>query len=201
MSAQRATMDPTLRRRRIGALIVAVLIAVPSYVLLNRGSGSTISAEDYQRAATDPAAALRVLSHRITSPQQGIEVLYPSGWRGELVNGGVRVTSDDNATGVLVSPRGTAAQATSVLKAAVSGISASLQGAKATYPRRQTPIAGRPAGEAVVTGTRNGARLRILVAVVRGGRVSYVITVLAPPGGGQVGIANLILVRGLTLSG
>jgi hypothetical protein len=187
--------------------LIIALIAVPIYFLFVNDDGSRTSqkasnpsADELRRAATDPAAALKLLSHRVAAPQQGIEVLYPNGWRGDVVNGAVRVTSNDDSTGIAITTKGTARQAKSVFRVAVRGVRGGFRGAKVTYPRRQPPIAGLPAGEAIITGVRNGVRQSLLLAVARGARVSYVITFLAH-GAGQLGIANLIFVRGVTLSG
>lgn len=187
-------------------MVITALIAVPVYMLFIRddeggGSSKSPNGSALLGAAHDPAKAGQVLVQRIGDHKLGIELRYPSDWRGRLDHGFVRVTSPAKTTVISISAKATASQARSLFKAAVTGVSKDLNGAKLTYDRDPAPIAGLPSAQAVVTGKQGKASRTALVAVARGKKRSYLVTVLAPQGGGEAGVANLILVRGLALTG
>jgi hypothetical protein len=182
--------------------VIAVLIAVPVYMLFIRDDGGSKapSTSELVQAVRDPAKAAQVLEQRIGDQAQGIEVRYPADWRGRLDQGTVRVNSVDDDTILSVAAKAKASQSQALFAVAVKGVAADLKGAKVRYSAKPAPIAGLRAAQAVITGTQKGEPRTALVAVARGKKHAYLVTVLSP-GGGDAGVANLILVRGLTLSG
>ncbi len=185
-------------------MVITALIVVPLYMLFIRDDGKDKEAPSQSalvEAAKDPAKAAAVLEQRIGDHKQGIDIRYPSDWRGQVDQGTVRVTSPDQTTAIAVSAKAGAPQAKSLFKAAVDGASADFKNAEVSYAQKPTPIAGLPSAQAVIKGSQGGAPRTALVAVVRGTQRSYVVSVLAPAQGGDVGVANLILVRGLRLTG
>ncbi len=204
--AARRKSQPSRRRvvARRGAAAVAIvaMIAVPGYLLFVDDESS--KDEDLVDAAADPGKAAKVLSEITGAAVQGIAIQFPSDWTGTSAKGVVRVTSEDKSTHLAVTSRGKAADATQIFKQAVQGIALSLKGAKVSFipTKKQKPIAGLPAAGAVVLGRlNNGTQRNVFVSVVRGRQRAYVVTILTPENGGQLGIANLILARGLTLTG
>ncbi len=144
----------------------------------------------------------KLLKHQVADARQGIQIRYPDGWTGEKVGQAVRVTSEDSSTGIGIVSKGVPGDFDKVFREAVAGIKGSLEKGKAKVSQQRLPIAGLPAQQAVVTGAdKSGSERSALVAVARGKGRNYVITVIAPAGGGQIGIANLILLRGLSLIG
>lgn len=179
------------------------MIAAPIYVLLIRddeeGGGSSAA---IVKAATDAVEAAKILTERVADKQQGIEIRYPDDWHGEKVEGAVRVFSDDDTTGIAVVSKGNASEAPQIFKQSVKSVKRGFKDVQTQVPTRQTPIAGLPAATAALTGTdRRGVSRSALLAVARGRNRAYVITVLSPPGGGgQLEVANLILIAGLKLT-
>jgi hypothetical protein len=190
-------------RRRLAIGVVAVLILIPVYMLFIRDEGSSKAPSDSAliEAAHDPAKAEQVLVQRIGDHEQGIEVDYPSDWRGQLDKGTVRVTSPDKTTVISVKAEAAATQAKSLFRAAVTGVAGDLKGAKVSFLKDPPAIAGLPSAQAVLTGKQGDKSRTALVAVARGKKHSYLVGVLATQGGGDAGVANLILARGLRLTG
>jgi hypothetical protein len=187
-------------------VVIAVLIAVPVYMLFLRGDGDDKAPSDSAllEATTDPDKAAQVLLHQIGDPQQGITLRYPSGWTPQTEAGVVRVTSDDG-TVIAVTSQGSASQAPAVFHEAVHGVSLGYVKPKQVTlvpAKKQPPIAGLPSAGAVVTGQlKTGGQRTTIVSVARGTRHAYVVSVSVLPDGGQLEAANLIVERGLTLSG
>jgi hypothetical protein len=190
-------------RRRLSIGVVAVLILIPVYMLFIRDEGSSKAPSDSGliEAAHDPSKADQVLVQSIGDHEQGIELHYPSDWQGQLDKGTVRLTSPDKTTAISVRAEAPATQATSLFKAAVTGVSKDLKGAKVSYIKDPPAIAGLPSAQAIVTGKEGNKSRTALLVVARGKKHSYLIGVLVPQGGGDAGVANLILARGLTLTG
>lgn len=179
------------------------MIVVPSYLLFFDDDDDPQGSELVE-AAADPNKAAKVLTESSADTKQGIRVNFPSDWTGKVVNRVVRVTSDESETAIAVFSRGGAVDAPGVFKQAVNGFRESLTSPKVTLvPGKQAkPIAGLPSAQAVIVGRdKGGVARRTFVAVARGKKRSYVITVVTPENGGEVVAANLILARGLTLSG
>jgi hypothetical protein len=177
-----------------------VLIALPVYMLFIRDSGDDGSSRSaLLDAARDPATAGAVLTQSTGDPKQGIVVRFPAGWKGKLADGAVRVTAPNNTTVLSVSAKGNAGNARTLFAAALEGIGADLKGAKVTYVKNPDPIGGLPSAQALVTGTRGKAKINAVVAVARGKKSAYLVSLIGPQGSDESAIANLVIARGLTL--
>lgn len=189
-------------RRAVAFAAIAALIGAPIYLLFIRDDSDDAESSALVRAVTDPEEAAKVLTQHIADKTQGIEARYPDDWKAEKVKGTVRLFSDDDSTGIGILSKGAATVAPATFKKTVNSIKTGFKNPTTEVPQQQVPIAGLPTATAVVRGTDGtGASRSALVAVARGKNRAYVITVLSPPGGGgQIGVANLILIHGLTLS-
>ncbi len=189
--------------RRLGALLlIAAMIAVPVYVFLTREDDELTDSEKAALdASADPAQTDKFLTQIGGDPKQGIEVRHPDDWTLQVKGKTVRLASMDRTTTLGITGEGKPQDAPAIFRSATDGAKKQLGAKKATFPGGRTKVSGLPTATAVVQGKAGGAKRSALIAVARGKKRSYVITVLAPTGGGQLGIANLILVRGLTLSG
>ena len=177
-----------------------VLIALPVYMLFIRDDGSGGSSDStLVQAVNDPAKAAEALPQDIGDDAQGIEIHYPADWQGQLDKGTVRVSSPDKGTAIAVVAGGSSGQAKGLFAAATNGVAADFQSPKITYAKEPGAIAGLPSAQAVIKGTQNGQARSVLIAVVRGAKRSYVVSVFTPSEGGDVGTANLIVARGLSL--
>jgi hypothetical protein len=205
-------VDPGSRRaqrRQIAALgVIAALIAVPLYMLVfhdDSGGGSSGAGEgDLVKAAKDPREAAKVLNQHVAEPKLGIAIRYPARWRGETADGAVRVRDSSTPTGLGIVSPGPAKDAKKIFRAAVGDTKASFKQAKVTFvpAAQQNPLAGLPTAGAVVRDTTSGPNGQsALVLVSRGKQRSYLTTVFSPPGGGDLPTAQLVLARGVTLSG
>ncbi len=193
-------------RQWLALAVIAVLIAVPVYMLFLRPDGSGTSSSDLAKAARDPAEAAKVLSQQAGDPGQGISVRFPPEWSGGEARGVVRLSSGDKTTSIAITSRGGARDAKTVFREAIAGVRSDFKSnATLRYisAKQQAPIAGLPSAAAVVTGAlKHGGPRTAQIFVARGKRRSYLITVLGPTGiGVQTGVVYLILGRGLTLTG
>jgi hypothetical protein len=190
-------------RRRLAIGVVAVLILIPIYMLFIRddSDSSPPTTRDLVEAAKSQSAADAVLVQAKGDHKQGIEIHYPSDWDGVLDKGTVRVTGPDKQTVVAVTAKAEASQSKALFRAAVNGVGVDFKDPKLTYAKHPGPISGLPSAQAFITGNVNGTPRKALVAVVRGRHRAYVVAVFVPANGGDAGTANLIISRGLVLSG
>jgi len=181
-----------------------VLIVVPVYVLFIRDDDSPPSDSELLGAAADPNKAAEVLLEQVSDAQQGITIRYPAGWHGDTEDKTVRVKSPDPKTVIAVTTGGPANQAPAVFQEAVRGVASSYEHPRVTLakPAEAKPISGLPSASAVISGKlKGGDNATTLLSVARGSHTAYVVSAIVPPNGGDIGVANLILQRGLTLSG
>jgi hypothetical protein len=170
----------------------------------DEGSNATGASSDLVKAATDPGAAAKVLIKQVADPKQGVTVRFPNDWEGDVDGPTVAVKDPGSTTSITITSPGPARDAKTIFRGAVKVVEKGFKGAKVSLipAAEQKPVAGLPAAGAVIRGQpAKGVKRNALVLVARGKKRSYVITVLTPPGGGQLGVANLIIARGLTLSG
>ncbi len=191
-------------RRRLALGVIAVLIVVPVYMLFIRDDDDPPPEPAVREAVNDPNKAAEILLDQAGDPQQGITVRFPDGWSSANENQVVRAKSADGRTVIAVTTGGPAAQAPKLFTKAVKGVSSSYTKPKvALIPsKEQPPIGGLPAAGAIVSGQlKGGGPGTTFVYVSRGSRRAYVVSALVPSDGGDLPTANLILTRGLTLSG
>jgi hypothetical protein len=191
-------------RRRLAIGVIAALILVPIYMLFIRDDNSSTSQSALSQAVNDPNKAAEVLLEQVGDPSQGITIRFPNGWNGVKVGSVVRAKSSDGRTVIAVTTAGPASQAPAIFKSAVDGISSSYEkpSVKLIPANQQPSIAGLPTAGAVVSGKlKGGAASTTLVSVVRSKRRAYVVSAIIPADGGELPTANLILSRGLILSG
>lgn len=179
-----------------------VFIVLPVYMLFVRDTDDDApSTSALVEAAKDPRAAADVLTQATGDREQGIEVRYPSDWKGRLEDGVVRVTGPNKSTVLAVAAKAKSSQARALFGKALEGIGADLKGAKVTYLKQPGPVGGLPSAQALVTGTRGKTPVAAVVAVAKGRKKAYVVSILGPKDSGETAVANLIMARGLTLSG
>ena len=184
--------------------VIALLIVVPVYMLFIRDGDSPPSDSELLGAAADPNKAAEVLLEQVSDAEQGITIRYPAGWHGDTEEKTVRVKSPDSKTVVAVTTGGPADKAPVVFKEAVRGVASSYEHPRVTLakPEQAKPVSGLSSASAIISGKlKGGDNATTLLSVARGRHTAYVVSAIVPPNGGDIGVANLILDRGLTLSG
>ncbi|MDX6616426.1 MAG: hypothetical protein QOD60_1517 [Solirubrobacterales bacterium] len=193
-------------RRRLAIGVIAAFILIPVYMLFIRDDGgSEPSQSALVQATQDPNKAAEVLLDQVSDPSQGITIRFPSGWTGERTGSIVRATSHEGKTAVAVTTGGPADSARTVFRDTTAAIAADYEKPKVSLvPARDAlHIAGLNTAGASVSGRlkKGGAQSTTLLYVVQGKRRAYVVSLITPQDATQLAAGNLILARGLTLSG
>jgi hypothetical protein len=146
-----------------------------------------------------------VLLEQVSDPSQGITIRFPNGWTGQKAGSTVRAKSGDGKTVVAVTTGGPADSARTVFRDTTAGISGDYRKPKvALIPAKdELHIAGLNTAGAVISGRlkKGGGESTTLLYVVQGKRRAYVVSLITPQDASQLAAGNLILARGLTLSG
>jgi hypothetical protein len=193
-------------RRRLAIGVIAAFILIPIYMLFIRDDGgSQPSQSTLVQAANDPNKAAEVLLEQVSDPSQGITIRYPGGWIGEKAGSTVRAKSGDGKTVVAVTTGGPADSARTVFRDTTAGISADYEKPKVSLvpAKDAVHVAGLNTAGAVITGRlkKGGGQSTTVLYVVQGKRRAYVVSLITPQDANQLAAGNLILARGLTLSG
>jgi hypothetical protein len=193
-------------RRRLAIGVIAAFILIPVYMLFIRDDGgSQPSQSTLVQAANDPNKAAEVLLEQVSNASQGITIRFPNGWSGQKSGSTVRAKSGDGKTVVAVTTGGPASSARTVFRDTTDGIAGDYEKPKVSLvPAKEAPrIAGLNTAGAVITGRlkKGGGQSTTLLYVVQGKRRAYVVSLITPQDANQLAAGNLILARGLTLSG
>jgi hypothetical protein len=199
-------VDRFRRRRRLAIGVVAALILIPIYMLFIRDDGnSQPSQSTLVQATNDPNKAAEVLLEQVSDPSQGITIRFPNGWTGEKAGSTVRAKSSDGKTVVAVTTGGPASSARTVFRDTTAGIAADYRKPKVSLvpAKDQVRISGLNTAGSIVSGRfkKGGGQATTLIYVVQGKRRAYVVSLITPQDANDLVAGNLILARGVTLSG
>ena len=160
--------------------MILAAIVVPAYILANRHLGGDPAPEDVVRGEVERRAA--GLTESLDDPKTGISARWPAAWDRRERDGAVAFRSPNAKMVISISTPAPARDADELRKGAISSIEEEYRKAKIQHGKGRT-IGGLPAKGAVINARqRSGDPARILVAVARGRKRSYLLQVVSAPG-------------------
>ena len=158
--------------------VVGLLVAVPITLLLRDGDGDEEpAANQTATTAQDPPET----GPGVEDSDLGVTYRIPGDWEESKEASAIRLRSPDSSAQVVIAAPAPAADADALLAQTLEAFEAQYEDVDVA-PGSGREIGGIEATGAVVQATRDGAELRILVAVVPGEERAYLVEVFTTAG-------------------
>lgn len=165
----------TIWRRRIALMVfVAFVVGVPLTIVLRD--------DDDKPASVRPTADAPRLSAGVKDPGLKVGYRVPKGWKEKKAASAIQLTSNDRSVLVAIAAPAGASERDRVLEDSLASIRTGYNGVE-IHPGSGKKVGGLDAkGAVVVARTKEGGKLRILVAAMKGRKRTYLVEVFTAAG-------------------
>jgi hypothetical protein len=164
------------KRRVVLMAIVGVVVAVPLTLLIAGGDDDEPEPPAAPVAAEVPAAGPAQRDRGI-----GVRYQVADGWREKKEASAIRLRSPGREAQIVIASPAPANESEGVLDQALASLRQGYEGVKVTRGSGRTLGGLKAKGAVASVRTKEGARLRVLVAVTEGKRRAYLVEVFTAP--------------------